>query len=125
MEDADNILNSLQVKYLITVDMEATLYIGIKLDWDYVNRTGTLSIPNYVLKPLHIFQHIQMDGKEYSPHICALIQYRQKIQYVDPLDAAEYLSYKEPTPFNKFMELYYIMPLLLTTLFSQPLVAFT
>ena len=30
-EDADHFLNALRAKYLITVDMEATVYIGIKL----------------------------------------------------------------------------------------------
>ena len=38
--------------------------IGIKLYWEYVNRTVTLSIPNYVRKSLHIFQHIMMGSRE-------------------------------------------------------------
>ena len=41
------------------------------------------------------FKFTQRGGKEYYPHICALIQYGQKIQYADPLDAVEYLSDKE------------------------------
>ena len=36
-----------------------------------------------------------MGGKEYYPHICAPIQYWQKIQYADPLYVAKYLSDKE------------------------------
>ena len=40
-EDADHFLNSLRAKYLITVDMAATVYIGIKLEWDYLHRTVT------------------------------------------------------------------------------------
>ena len=91
-EDADPFLNSLRAKYLITIDMEAAVYIVNKLEWDYVHRTVTSSIPNYVLKTLHRFQHIMRGGKEYFPHICAPIQYGQKIQYEYPLDAAEYLS---------------------------------
>ena len=75
--------------------MEAAVYIGIQLYWDYVNRTVTFSILNYTHKALHIFQHILMGYKEYSPHICAPIQYGQKIQYADPLDVAEYLSDKK------------------------------
>ena len=46
-------------------------------------------MPTYVHKYLHIFQHIPMGDKEYPPHIYAPIQYGQKIQYADPLDAAE------------------------------------
>ena len=75
--------------------MEATVCIGIKLEWDHVHRTATLSMPNYVRKALHIFQHIMRGEKEYSPHICAPIQYGHKIEYTDPLDASEYLSEKE------------------------------
>ena len=45
--------------------MEATIYIGIKLDWDYVHKTVTLSMSNYVRKALHRFKHIMRGGKEY------------------------------------------------------------
>ena len=75
--------------------MEANVYIGINLNWDYVNRTVTLSMPKYVRKALHKFQQILMGDKEYSPCICAQFQYGQKIQYADPLDLFEYFSYKE------------------------------
>ena len=50
-----------------------------------------------------------MGDKEYSSHICAPIQYGQKIQYTDPLDAAEYLSDKETNLIQQVCEnfLYY------------------
>ena len=86
--------NALRAKYLLTVDMDATVYIGIKIKWDYVHRTVTLSMPSYVHKALHRFQHILRGGKEYSPHTCAPIQYVQKIQYADPLETADYISDK-------------------------------
>ena len=40
-EDAEYFLNTLRAKYLITVDMEATVYIGIEIKLDYVHRTVT------------------------------------------------------------------------------------
>ena len=55
MKDANYFLNVLRAKYLITVDMEGTVYIGIKLDWENVNRTATFPMPNCVRKALHIF----------------------------------------------------------------------
>ena len=94
-EDADHFLNALRAKYLITVNMAAAVYIGIKLEWDYVHRTVTLSMPSYVRNTLHRFQHILRGGKDYSPHISAPIQYLQDFQYVDLLDAVEYLSDKK------------------------------
>ena len=63
-EDADHFLNSLRAKYLITVDMNVTVYIGIKLTWDYVHRTVTLSMTSYVKKVLHRSQNILRGGKE-------------------------------------------------------------
>ena len=74
--------------------MEENVYIGINMDWDYMKITVTFSIPNYVRKDLHIFQHILMGGKEYSPHIYSPIQYGQKIKYAEPLYAAEYFYKK-------------------------------
>ena len=82
--------------------MEAKVYIGIKLYWDYAHRTVTLSMPNYVRNSLHIFQHILMGGKDHSPHICAPIQYGQNIKYADPLDAAGYLYDKETNLIQQF-----------------------
>ena len=64
-EDADYFFKGLRAKYIITVDMAATVYIGIKIEWDYVHRTVTLWMPIYVCKALHIFQHILRGGKEY------------------------------------------------------------
>ena len=75
--------------------MAVTVYIRIKLEWDYVHINVTLSMPSYVWKALHRLQHIMRGGKEYSPHTCVPIQYVQKVQYADPLDTAEYLSDKE------------------------------
>ena len=94
-EDADHSLNDLRAKYLITVNMEATAYIGIKVTWNYVHRNVTLYMPGHVHKALHRFHYILRGVKEYSPHTCAPIQYGQKIQYEDPLDTAEYLSDNE------------------------------
>ena len=91
-DDSEYFLNTHRSNYFITVDMEVTVYIEIKLEWDYVHRTVKLSMANYVRKAFHTFQHILRCGKEYLPHICAPIQYGKKIQYADPLDAAEYLS---------------------------------
>ena len=74
-EDTDHFFKALTAKYFITVDMVETVYIGIKVEWDYVHRTVTLSMSSYVCKALHRFQNITRGGKEYSPHTCAPIYY--------------------------------------------------
>ena len=75
--------------------MAATFYIRIELEWDYVHRTVTLPMPSYVRKHFYKFHHIIRGGKYYSPHTCTPIQYGQRFQYADPLDAADYHSEKE------------------------------
>ena len=73
------ILNDLRAKYFIIVDMAATVYIGINLERDYVHRTVKLYMPSYRRMALHRFQHVLRGGKEYSPYICAPIQYGKKV----------------------------------------------
>ena len=75
--------------------MEEKVYIGIKLEWDYMHKTVTFSMPSYVRSDLHGFQHIIKGGKEYSPHNCDPVQYGQKFQYAEPLYSTEYLSENE------------------------------
>ena len=101
--------------------MAETVYIRIKLEWDYVHRTVTLSIPSYVRKALHRFQHILRGGKEYKPHTCAPIQYGQKVQYADPWMKQSVSQIKIRTLFNKCAGLSYIMPLLSITPFFPAL----
>ena len=124
MEDTNYFFNALRAKYLITVDMEATVYIGIKLDWDYVNRTVTLSMPNYACKDLHIFQHILRGGKEYPPLSAPRSNMGIKFNMRTLCMQRNTSPTNKPTSFNKFVELSYIMPSLSTTLFSQTLVTF-
>ena len=47
--------------------MEATVYIGTKLEWDYVHRTVTLAMPSYVRKALHRFQNILRAARSTHP----------------------------------------------------------
>ena len=64
MENDDHFFNTLREKYLITVVMEAKVYIGIKLDWDYAQKTVIFSMSNYRRNALHILQHVLMGGRE-------------------------------------------------------------
>ena len=118
VEYADHFFNELKAKYFITIDTGEKVYIEINLDWEYENRTVTFSMQNYVRKALHKFQHIMVGGKEYPPYICSPIQYGQKSNMQTLWMYHITYQKKTPTSFNKFVELSYIMPSLLTTLFS-------
>ena len=66
--NAEHFLNALQKKYSITVDRKGEKYTGTSLKWDYIQRTITLSMPEYVKKALHKFQHTLPTTPEYTPH---------------------------------------------------------
>ena len=123
-EDADFFKNALRSKYPITFDMEATVYIGIKLDWDYVHITVTFSMPNYLRKALHIFQHITRAARSTPPISVPQYNMDRKINMQTLWIQKSTSQTKKPTSFNKFVALSYTMPSLSTTLFSLPSVTF-
>ena len=96
-QDADHILQALHAKYTISTDWEASLYICIKLKWDYTAGHVDLSMPKYVAKELHKFkQSLQKfhpnNNPEYSPHKHVEPNYGQKVQYAEPVNDAPTLD---------------------------------
>ena len=96
-QDADHLLQDLRAKYTISMDWEASLYIGITIKWDYTAGHVDLSMPKYVAKALHKFkQAIQKfhpnNKPEYSPHKHVETNYGQKVQYSEPANDAPTLN---------------------------------
>ena len=67
-DDADHLLNSLRQTYKISVDWTGRNYCGLTMDWNYENGFVDISMPNYVPKALHRFQHPPPSKPQYSPH---------------------------------------------------------
>jgi hypothetical protein len=44
-EDADHLINAIRKYYPMTVDKEATKYIGLTIEWDYENRKAHFHMP--------------------------------------------------------------------------------
>ena len=53
---AEHLLQALRAKYTISTDWDASLYIGITLNWNYTAGHVDLSIPKYVSRALHKFK---------------------------------------------------------------------
>ena len=66
--NAKHFLNVLRQKYSIPVDRGAKTFIDIGLKWDYIQRTATLSMLEYVRQALHKFHHTLLTTPEYNPH---------------------------------------------------------
>ena len=94
-DDVDHLIQALRDCYELHIDWSGSLYIGITLNWNYDNRTVQLSMPNYVQKALHKFQHKQPAYPQHSPHEWTRPVYGAAIQYAPVPDAQPFLSTKE------------------------------
>jgi hypothetical protein len=52
MEDAHHLIDALKQEYTITIDWDATKYIGLTLEWDYKNQKVYAHMPGYISKAL-------------------------------------------------------------------------
>ena len=57
---------------------------GLTIDWNYKDKYVDISIPGYVEKALHRFQHKSPKKPQYAPHKWNIPIYGQKTQYVIP-----------------------------------------
>ena len=67
-EDITHILDVLTTIYKISEDWDGKLYCGLNSEWDYYKREVLVSMPNYVTKALHKFQHPNPKRTQYAPH---------------------------------------------------------
>ena len=87
-EDADHLIDTIRKYYQMTVDEEATKYIGLTIQWDYINRKAHLHMPGYLDKALVRFNHEKATKIQNSPYPHVSPNYGAKIQYVeDELDS--------------------------------------
>ena len=64
----------------MTIDWKGELFVGIKLEWDYKNRTLDTHIPDFVPKALHKYQHPKPAKPQHAPAKAVPIQYGAKVQ---------------------------------------------
>jgi hypothetical protein len=84
-EHAEHLLNALQQHYILDIDWSGTLYCGIALKWDYLNKTVDISMPGYIKKVLQRFRH-ECSKPQHSPYQCAPKQYGKAAQLPLPPD---------------------------------------
>ena len=79
----DHLISALKEQYEISEYWEVKLYCGIKLEWDYNERTCVLSMPDYVAIALKDLQPTLPIIPQYAQHRWIESTYGQKIQLVD------------------------------------------
>ena len=109
MDDANHLLNTLQTYYKISTDWSGTQYCGLTLDWNYLKRYVDVSMPGYVPKALHKFQHPHPRKRpQYAPHTWTEPAYGQIVQYAATLEDLPLLDQKGAIRVQS--ELFCIMP---------------
>ena len=83
--DVDFLIETLQQHYKLTMAWEERQYCGVQLDWDYRQRSVTLSIPQYVQKALTRFQHSTPTRPQHSPFPFTPITYGRQPQIASPV----------------------------------------
>jgi hypothetical protein len=80
-EDANHLINTIRKYYPMTVDEEATKYIGLTIQWDYINRKVHTHMPGYLDKAFIRFNHEKPMKIQNSPHPHVPPNYGAKTQY--------------------------------------------
>ena len=96
--DVDHLINTIRKYYPMTVDKEATKYIGLTIQWDYTNRKAHIHMPGYLDKAFVRFKHDKPMKIQNSPYPHVPPSYGAKIQYVEDEHDSPLLS-KEDTKY--------------------------
>ncbi len=80
LEDAQHLIDALKKDYTITINWDATKYIGLTIKWDYTNRKVYIHMPRYLSKALLQFKNSTPKKNQNSPYPHIALQYGAKIQ---------------------------------------------
>jgi hypothetical protein len=75
------LISALKQDYDVSIDHEATKYIGLTIEWDLENNQVHTHMPGYLDKALICFKHEVTKIKQNSPHPHVCPNYGAKEQY--------------------------------------------
>jgi hypothetical protein len=77
------LLNAIGTNFKYTVDWKGNNYLSLDLTWNYKDKWVESSMPMYIAKALHTFQHKKPTRPQDSPHDHTAPVYGQKIQFTN------------------------------------------
>ena len=83
MDDMHHLTLALEEHYKVVVDWKGSLFCGVKLTWDYINRHVTTNMPGYIGEALTKYQHTKPTVPQHSPYKATTIHYGAKVQRVE------------------------------------------
>ena len=91
-EHAEHLPNAIRARYIITTDRTGTLFLGIKLKWNYKAGSVDLSMPGYIKEALKKFQHPVLPRPEDSPYPAPNAKWGPDSQLTAPNDKSKRLD---------------------------------
>jgi hypothetical protein len=79
MDDMHHLTSALEEHYKVAVDWKGSLFCGVKLTWDYINRHVTTNMPGYIGDALTKYQHPKPTVPQHSPYKATTIHYGTKV----------------------------------------------
>ena len=95
LDNAKHLIDTLKKDYVITIDWNATKYIGLTIEWDYTKGKVHVHMPGYLPNALLRFNHPKPKKKQNLPHPHVIPQYGTKIQYASDADTSPPLNKEE------------------------------
>jgi hypothetical protein len=83
MYDMHHLKTALEEHCTVAVDWKGSLFCGVKLTWDYINRNNTTHMPGYTGKALTKYQHPHPMVPQHAHYKTTTIQYGTKVQRVE------------------------------------------
>ena len=96
-EHAQHLMDTLNANYETSHEWEGKRYIGLTIDWDYIQRLCHISMPGYCENARQRFKHDIPKKRQDQPHPHIERQYGAKKQYAEPEDTSPALSAKDKT----------------------------
>lgn len=93
--DADHLINALCQHYKISIDWNGENYCGLTFDWNYAEGYVDISMPNYIKKVLHKYNHPTPQQPVYAPHKHTPPTFGATRQYVKEDDTSPALNSKD------------------------------
>ena len=76
-----HIVDTIKKPYTIFIDWGRKNYCGLTLDWNHDKKYIDVSIPGYITKALHQFQHPTPKQPQHAPHYWTAPAYGSIVQY--------------------------------------------
>lgn len=91
-DDVNHLIDVLRSSFQVSCDWDGRHYCGLTIDWQYDDNYVDISVPGYIEKVLHKFQHSKPTKPQYAPHTWTAPVYGKSTQHAKGPDTPPLLD---------------------------------